>query len=211
MMAELTRAEKIQLLRLARQGLEAAVRGQPAPPLAAEARTPTLEAPGCSFVTLTEQGELRGCIGGLRAEEPLWRDVQRRAGQAALQDYRFIPVQPDELAQIEIEVSVLSEPAPLDYGTPAELLQRLRPKVDGVVLRQGQGRATFLPQVWEHVPEPEQFLALLCQKLGAPPDAWRRQHLQVETYQVEEFREPAADERAEAGTGLDQPAAHPKT
>jgi uncharacterized protein len=206
MTVELTRAEKVQLLHLARQGLEAAVRGQAAPPLADEGRTPALERPGCSFVTLTEEGELRGCIGGLIAEEPLWRDVQRRAGQAALHDYRFIPVQPDELPKIEIEVSVLSAPAPLDYATPADLLRRLRPHMDGVVLRQGLRRATFLPQVWENVPEPEQFLALLCQKLGVPPDAWRREHLVVETYQVEEFREP---EFEEARTGLDHPAQRP--
>jgi AmmeMemoRadiSam system protein A len=208
MAAELTRAEKLQLLRLARQGLEAAVRGQSAPPLADEGRTPALERPGCSFVTLTELGELRGCIGGLMAEEPLWRDVQRRAGQAALHDYRFIPVQPDELPNIAIEVSVLSEPVPLDYATPEELLRRLRPHVDGVVLRQRLSRATFLPQVWENVPEPEQFLGLLCQKLGVPPDAWRREHLQVEIYQVEEFREP---EFEEARTGLDHPAERPTT
>src|SRR5258708_3519918 len=165
MTAELTRAEKVQLLRLARQGLEAAVRGQAAPTLADQGRTPALQKPGCSFVTLTEQGELRGCIGGLIAEEPPWPAPQRRAGQAALHDYRFIPVTPDELPNIEIEVSVLTEPAPLEYATPEELLRRLRPHVDGVVLRQGLSRATFLPQVWENVPEPEQFLPLLRQKL----------------------------------------------
>jgi AMMECR1 domain-containing protein len=103
---------------------------------------------------------------------------------------------------------VLSEPVPLDYATPEELLQRLRPHVDGVVLRQGPGRATFLPQVWESVPEPEQFLAMLCQKLGVPPDAWHRQHLLVETYQVEEFREP---EFEEARPGLDHPTERPTT
>jgi AmmeMemoRadiSam system protein A len=208
MTAELTRVEKVMLLRLARQGLQAAVRGEAAPPLAAAARTPALERPGCSFVTLTEDGQLRGCIGGLQADEPLWRDVQRHAGQAALSDYRFIPVQPAELPQIEIEVSVLSAPAPLDYAAPDELLRQLRPHVDGVVLRQGLSRATFLPQVWESVPEPEQFLAMLCEKLGLPPDAWRRQHLAVETYQVEEFREP---EFAEARTGQDAPPERPTT
>jgi len=189
MSGPLTSAEKQTLLRLARQGLEAAARKQTAPAPAAETLTPALERPGCSFVTLTEQGELRGCIGGLLAEEPLWRDVQHHAGQAALHDYRFIPVQPDELALIEIEVSVLTEPAPLDYASADDLLRRLRPGVDGVVLRQGGQRATFLPQVWESVPEPEQFLSLLCEKLGAAPNVWRRAHLEVETYQVTEFHE----------------------
>ena len=189
MSAPLTRAEKQILLRLARQGLEAAVRRIPAPEPPHGARTPALERLGCSFVTLTEDGELRGCIGGLVAEEPLWQDVQHRAGQAALDDYRFIPVQVDELPKIQIEVSVLTEPAPLAYATPDDLPRLLRPHVDGVVLRQGGHRATFLPQVWQNVASPEEFLSLLCEKMGAAPDAWRRAHLEVETYQVDEFHE----------------------
>jgi AmmeMemoRadiSam system protein A len=205
MAGELSRDEKIQLLRVARQGLEAAVRGQEPPPLEPASRTPALERVACSFVTLTELGELRGCIGGLVAEEPLWRDVQRRARQAALRDYRFVPVQPEELPIIEIEVSVLTEPVPLAYDSPNDLLGKLRPHVDGVVLRQGMNRATFLPQVWETVPEPDQFLSMLCQKLGVPPDAWRRAHLQVEIYQVEEFSEP----EFKAPPGIEHPAERP--
>ena len=203
--ASLTHAEKKLLLRLARQGMEAAVRRQAAPALAAEALTPALERLGCSFVTLTEEGELRGCIGGLTAEETLWRDVQQRAGQAALHDYRFIPVQPDELPKIEIEVSVLSEPAPLAYATADDLPRLLRPHVDGVVLRHGRQRATFLPQVWQNVSDPEEFLSLLCDKLGAAPDAWRRAHLDVETYQVDEFHES----EFEAPSRIEHPAARP--
>ena len=205
MASELSRDEKMQLLRLARLGLKAAVLGQEPPPFEPDRRTPALDQLACSFVTLTELGELRGCIGGLVAEVPLWLDVQRRAGQAGLRDYRFVPVQPDELPNIEIEVSVLSEPAPLTYDTPDDLLRKLRPHVDGVVLRQGMHRATFLPQVWETVPEPEQFLSMLCQKLGAPPDAWRRGHLEVEIYQVAEFSEPDF----KAPPALDDAAARP--
>jgi AmmeMemoRadiSam system protein A len=189
MATELSRDEKLRLLRLARQSLEAAVNGQEPPVLEAAGRTPALEGPGCSFVTLTELGELRGCIGGLVAEQPLWLDVQQRAAQAALRDYRFVPVQPDELPDIDIEVSVLTPSQPLAYESPEDLVRKLRP-VDGVVLRKGMNRATFLPQVWQTVPDPEQFLSMLCQKLGAQPDAWRRAHLEVETYQVEEFSEP---------------------
>jgi AmmeMemoRadiSam system protein A len=207
MAEELARDEKVLLLRLARQGLEAAVRGQAAPPLEPERRTPALERLACSFVTLTELGELRGCIGGLLAEEPLWRDVQRRAGQAALDDYRFRPVQAEELADIEIEVSVLTEPVPLAYDSSEDLLRRLRPLVDGVVLRQGLHRATFLPQVWETVPQPERFLSLLCQKLGAAPETWRHAHLQVETYQVTEFRES----KFKAQPGVDHTTERPTT
>jgi uncharacterized protein len=205
MSAPLARAEKLVLLRLARQGLEAAVRRKAAPELAREACTPALERLGCSFVTLTEEGELRGCIGGLAAEEPLWRDVQHRAGQAALDDYRFIPVQADELPKIEIEVSVLTEPVPLAYATPDDLPRLLRPHVDGVVLRHGGHRATFLPQVWQNVSDPEEFLSLLCEKMGAARDAWRRAHLEVETYQVDEFHES----EFEPPGSLEHPSARP--
>lgn len=203
MAGELSRDDKRRLLQVARQGLQAAVNGQLAPELEAAWRTPALERSGSSFVTLTEHGELRGCIGGLVAEQPLWRDVQQRAGQAALRDYRFVPVQPVELPDIEIEVSVLTPTEALDYDSPDDLLRRLRPHVDGVVLRQGMNRATFLPQVWNTVPEPAEFLSMLCQKLGARPDAWRQSHLDVEIYQVEEFRE--SEFRAEPN--LDEPAA----
>jgi AmmeMemoRadiSam system protein A len=202
----LTHDEKSLLLRLARQGLEAAVSNRRPPELEPAQRTPGLERPGCSFVTLHELGELRGCIGGLVAQQSLWRDVQQRAGQAALNDYRFIPVQAGELPAITIEVSVLSTPQPLDYTTPADLLRKLRPGVDGVVLRQGNQRATFLPQVWHTVPDPARFLAMLCEKLGAAPDTWRREHLAVETYQVEEFSEPEFDRSSK----LDPPTERPE-
>ncbi len=202
---ELSQAEKQLLLQVARQSMDAAVKGAPPPDVAVDRRTAALERPGCSFVTLTELGELRGCIGGLVASQPLWRDVRQRAVQAALRDYRFRPVEPEELPAIEIEVSVLTPTQPLEYDTPDDLLGRLRPHVDGVVLLDGLNRATFLPQVWNTVPDPELFLSMLCQKLGVRPDTWRHEHLDVETYQVEEFRE--ADFRAEPN--LDEPAARP--
>jgi AmmeMemoRadiSam system protein A len=202
MAGELSRDEKTLLLRLARQGLRTAVSGEPLPAPPAGQLTPAVERLGCCFVTLTEQGELRGCIGGLTAVQPLWLDVMQRAGHAALRDYRFNPVQPDELPSIDIEVSVLTPPQPLAYDTPDDLQSKLRPNVDGVVLRHGLQRATFLPQVWHTVGDPALFLSLLCEKLGDKPDAWRRAHLEVEVYQVEEFSEP--EFRAELG--LDQPA-----
>src|SRR5207253_2069256 len=108
-----------------------------------------------SFVTLMRAGQLRGCIGGLTPQEPLWADVCRHAAAAGLDDYRFAPVTPAEVPLIEIEISVLTPPHALVYATPGELLSKLRPEVDGVVLMDGHRRATFLPQVWEHVPEPE--------------------------------------------------------
>lgn len=191
-MDRLTVEEKRILLRLARQALEDGVRGRPLPPLDLQALTPTLRAPGASFVTLTRHGELRGCIGTLQAYRPLAEDVRRHAVAAALEDYRFPPVQPEELAEIAIEISRLTAPEAVEYDAPEDLLRLLRPGVDGVVLRYGSRRATFLPQVWEKLPDPEMFLSQLCLKMGAPPDLWRRERLTVERYQVEEFHEGEA-------------------
>ncbi len=185
----LTEEEKRYLLKLARQSLEAGVRGQPLPALDPAALTPRLRAPGASFVTLTKHGALRGCIGALEPYQSLAEDVREHAVAAALEDYRFPPVRPEELGEIHIEVSRLTLPVPLDYRDPDDLLAKLRPGVDGVILRDGWRRATFLPQVWEKIPDKAEFLDNLCYKMGASPDTWRRKHLDVLTYQVEEFHE----------------------
>lgn len=185
----LTPEEKQTLLRLARQALELGVRGEKLPPLDWDSLSPTLRADGASFVTLTARGDLRGCIGALEAYQPLAADVREHAIAAALEDYRFRPVQVAELGGISIEVSRLTAPVPLEYSNPEDLIKKLRPGVDGVVLRDAGRRATFLPQVWEKLPDAEDFLANLCHKMGASPDLWRRKHLEVLTYQVEEFHE----------------------
>ena len=197
MSEKLTQEEKQLLLKLARQALESGVRGQPPPPLDQSALTAVLRAEGASFVTLTERGELRGCIGALEPSQSLAEDVREHAIAAALQDYRFPPVEEHELPQIEIEVSRLTLPQPLEYTTADDLLDKLRPgpstgsgqAVDGVILQDGFRRATFLPQVWEKVADKEEFLSHLCLKMGAAPDLWRRKHLEVLVYQVEEFHE----------------------
>jgi AmmeMemoRadiSam system protein A len=186
---KLTSEEKQTLLRLARQALEAGVGGVPLPTLDSSALTPNLRAEGASFVTLTVHGDLRGCIGALEPYQPLAEDVREHAVAAALEDYRFPSVQENELAKIEIEVSRLTIPVPLEYSDPDDLLAKLRPGVDGVILRDGFRRATFLPQVWEKIPDKATFLANLCYKMGAAPDTWKRKHLEVLIYQVEEFHE----------------------
>ncbi len=185
----LTSEERTILLHLARQAIESVTRRQPLPPLDLSSLPPCLAEPGAVFVTLTRHGELRGCIGALEAYQPLAEDVREHAIAAATEDYRFSPVQAEDLPDIEIEISRLTPSRPLEYSQPEELPQRLRPHVDGVVLRDGWRRATFLPQVWEKIPDPEEFLANLCYKMGASPDLWRRKKLQVLTYQVEEFHE----------------------
>lgn len=186
---QLTTEEKQILLRLARQALELGVRGEELLPLNPESLSPCLREEGASFVTLTERGALRGCIGALEPYQPLAEDVREHALAAALNDYRFPPVQPAELGEIQIEVSRLTLPVPLDYTSPEELVSKLHPGVDGVILRDGSRRATFLPQVWEKIPKTEDFLDNLCYKMGVPVDLWRRKHLEVLIYQVEEFHE----------------------
>jgi hypothetical protein len=185
----LTDQERKQLLKIARQALSQAVQGHPVSPLDLKNLPARLQERAASFVTLTRAGMLRGCIGALEPYLPLAADVQEHAVAAGLQDYRFPPVQPGELDQIQIEISRLTLAQPLDYSGPVDLLDKLRPGIDGLILIDGFHRATYLPQVWEKLPDKTAFLSSLCQKMGAPPDLWRRKKLQVLVYQVEEFHE----------------------
>ena len=142
-----------------------------------------------TFVTLKIQGQLRGCIGNLTSTETVLDGVKRNALNAAFQDPRFPSLSAADLDRTEIEVSILTEPLPLEYRDSRDLVQNLRVNVDGVIIRKGQTSATFLPQVWEQLPLPEEFLAHLCIKAGLPPDAWKRSELEVLTYQVQCFEE----------------------
>lgn len=189
MQDELTLEERTTLLRLARQALELGVRGENVPAVDKSTLTAKLREDGASFVTLTVRGELRGCIGALEPYQSLVDDVREHAVAAALDDPRFPAVSERELNGIQIEVSRLTRPVLLDYKDVSDLLSKLRPHVDGVILRDSIHRATFLPQVWEKIPNPADFLSNLCYKMGLPPDAWRTRHLDVFTYQAEEFHE----------------------
>jgi uncharacterized protein len=186
---QLTDAEKGMLLRLAREALEKGVRHADLFPLDLSTLTPALRANGASFVTLTIRGQLRGCIGALEPYQPLAEDVREHAIAAALDDYRFPKVQPAELPKIHLEISRLTQPGSLHYSDSDDLLAKLHPGLDGVILRDGFRRATFLPQVWEQLPDKEEFLDHLCAKMGAAPAIWRTKHVAVEIYQVEEFHE----------------------
>jgi AmmeMemoRadiSam system protein A len=125
-----------------------------------------------TFVTLKKNGELRGCIGSLDAERPLLVDLKSNATAAAFRDPRFPPVTSSELDEIRIEVSLLSPLSPIDFESDDDAATRLRPFEDGVVLEYGRARATFLPQVWEDLSDPAQFLAELKRKAGLPPSFW---------------------------------------
>lgn len=149
---------------------------------------PWLFEPGAVFVTLKRHGVLRGCVGSLHGDRPLIEDVRRNAVAAATRDPRFPPVEPEELDEVEIEVSQLSEPEPMRFADEADALAQLEPGVDGVVLRRGTKRATFLPQVWESLPEPEAFLAQLKRKAGLATDFWDEE-VRLERYRVRKWSE----------------------
>ncbi|MGC8528862.1 MAG: AmmeMemoRadiSam system protein B [Leptospirillia bacterium] len=131
-----------------------------------------LWAPGATFVTIKERGALRGCIGSLEARRPLIDDLRANARGAAFEDPRFPPVGVDELPILRFEVSLLSHPEPMPVKTEEDLLARLRPGIDGLVLARGRHRGTFLPQVWEELPDPRDFVRHLKVKAGFSPVGW---------------------------------------
>ena len=146
----------------------------------------TLRVPRATFVTLDIGGQLRGCIGALAAYQPLVQDVAAHAYAAAFEDPRFPELRADELPKLDLHISVLSPPEPLRFGSEAELLAQLRPGVDGLILQFRHYRSTFLPSVWEQLPDPYIFLAQLKQKAGLPLDFWSPE-LQAERYTADYF------------------------
>ncbi|MHB1008300.1 MAG: AmmeMemoRadiSam system protein A [Propionibacteriaceae bacterium] len=147
-----------------------------------------LDAQGASFVTLTQSGKLRGCIGSLVAHRPLRDDVAVNAVNAALHDPRFPPLPAAELPDTHIEVSVLSTPEPYPCTDRADAASRLRPGIDGVILEFGTHRSTFLPQVWNSLSDPDSFLEHLVRKAGLP-SGWWDDRVRLSRYTVEAFEE----------------------
>ena len=142
-----------------------------------------------TFVTLTLNGALRGCIGHILPQESLIEGVRINAINAAFRDPRFRPLGQNEFEKIKVEVSILTEPKPLPYTDANDLLAKLRPGTDGVIIRKGYHQATFLPQVWEQLPNKKDFLSHLCLKAGLDRDAWAHEKLEVHAYQVQAFEE----------------------
>jgi AmmeMemoRadiSam system protein A len=184
-----TPAHRKTLLTLARQSLGDSVRSGKAPEVDLAKYDAKLAGPRACFVTLTKKGDLRGCIGHIFPREPLVKAVVHNAAAAALEDPRFPPVGAQELGEIDIEVSILTLPEHLESKSPEDLLAKLRPKIDGVVLRVGRRQATYLPQVWEQLPEKESFLSHLAEKAGLNAADWKRPEAEVLVYQVEAFHE----------------------
>ncbi|MDX8403534.1 MAG: AmmeMemoRadiSam system protein A [Mariprofundaceae bacterium] len=149
---------------------------------------PWLNDAAATFVTLKTNGELRGCIGSLKARHSLIDDLQNNAIRAAFHDPRFPPLSIDELEEIQIEVSILTEPEPIMFSNAGDALSQLNPGVDGIIFEYGNHQSTFLPQVWEQLLTPELFMAHLKQKAGLTPSFWSDEVL-LYRYRVEKFSE----------------------
>ncbi len=174
------------LLRIAREAVVEAL-GGPAP--MRPAGPAWLFEPGACFVTLHRGGVLHGCIGSLVPHRPLYDDVRANAVAAALDDPRATPLSLAGSEELEVEVSLLSALEPFPVADERDAVARLRPNVDGVVLRWGSRRGTLLPQVWESIPDPREFLAMVKLKAGLPAHFWASD-VQLERYTVEKFCEP---------------------
>lgn len=184
-----SKEERKQLITLVRQTLQDKLAHKSGPePDISSLPARFQEAKGC-FVTLTENGLLRGCIGHILPQEALYKAIRDNAENAAFRDPRFLPVKPDELDKIEIEISVLTVPEALPFTSPEDLMAKLHPHVDGVVLQINGHNATYLPQVWDQIPDKEEFLNNLAQKAGCAPGDWRNPGTQVFIYHVEAFKE----------------------
>jgi uncharacterized protein len=157
-------------------------------PHIADESAPWLAEHGACFVTLTQSGELRGCIGSLQAHRPLLSDVKSNAVSAALRDPRFTPLSTEELDITEIEISLLSPSQEMQVRDEADALAQMRPHVDGVIFEYGHYRSTFLPQVWESLARPRDFLAMLRRKAGLPDDFWA-EGVKLSRYSVTKWRE----------------------
>jgi hypothetical protein len=149
---------------------------------------PELSHPAATFVTLTQGGQLRGCVGSLEAYRPLASDVAENALSAAFRDTRFPALERDELARTRVEVSLLEASEAINFSDEADAIARLRPGVDGLILTHGSRRATFLPQVWESLPEPRRFMAQLKLKAGLATDFWDGE-IKLARYGVQKWKE----------------------
>jgi MEMO1 family protein len=169
--------------------------GQPPQIHANRTLPPLLTAPGAAFVTLHRRGQLRGCIGSAVASRPLIVDVVQHAFNAAFRDWRFPRLELQELKGLALSVSVLTPPVPIRFTDEADLLAQLRPGVDGLIIEDAGQRSLFLPSVWEEVPNPRQFLALLKLKAGLPAEHFSPR------FAAQRFRSIEVKGEMDAGTG----------
>lgn len=178
--------DQIFLLRTARETLKAAFTDRKFQPVNSQK---SLQIKAATFVTLTKNGQLRGCIGALKIFEPILDNIIRNTLSAAFNDDRFPPLEENELNEVKIEISILSPASIIKYGNADNLLENITDSVDGIIIEYKNQSATFLPQVWEEIKNKADFLSALCQKAGLPEDCWQSAKLKVSKYQVEKFSE----------------------
>ena len=187
-MTRLTDDDKKSLLALARSVIASKIRGGETAALPETPSPPLCQLRGC-FVSLHKKKALRGCIGIIEPVAALIDGIRDNAVNAAFRDPRFPPLEEQELGDVEIEISVLTQPEPLEFSGHQDLLSRLKPGVHGVILSKAGRRATFLPQVWAQLPQKERFLESLCLKAGMKKDCWKDQVVEVQVYEVDCFSE----------------------
>ncbi|HOK17193.1 MAG TPA: AmmeMemoRadiSam system protein A [Candidatus Paceibacterota bacterium] len=187
----MTKEEKQYLLEISRRTLEKYLKEKSILVLEEDNfKFPLLKEKRGVFVTLTKNGELRGCIGNLTADKPVYQAIIENSLASALFDPRFPPLDKDELQDITIEISILSELKPLpSYNDVNELIKYLEKKKPGLVIKKGLNEATFLPQVWEELKTPEEFLSQLCLKAGLEPYVWKNLDITMFEYKVEKAKE----------------------
>lgn len=187
-----TNREKEYLTNLARQTLYWFLKDSSIPEPSEASLTKNLLQKTSCFVTLyKKESGLRGCMGLFERDRPLWQNVIDRTIAAATGDPRFKKVTYDELESIKLEISVLTEPKQLQFNSPEDLLTKLQPNTDGVIIITKYGSSTYLPQVWEQIPDKADFLSHLCAKHNAPPNIWRTDYKNIEilTYRAIVFGE----------------------
>jgi len=182
-MTALTEIDKRFLVRLARSVIEMALDAGQKEATPGDVSTTILQKGGF-FVTLHKRGALRGCIGTIEPEQSLINGVEENALNAAFRDPRFAPLKRKELPDVDLEVSILTVPKKLVFDDPQDLKRRLKPGIHGVILSMGWRRSTFLPQVWDQLPDTELFLKHLCEKAGMQADCWQDPETSVEVYKA---------------------------
>jgi len=186
---QLSKNEQEFLLKLARETLEKHLKDGKKPKIDDSKLSPALKKVQGCFTTLSKNGSLRGCIGHIMPQQELYKCVMDNAISAAIEDHRFHHVTYSELKDLKIEISVLTPPKELRFTTPDELKEKLRPMIDGVVLKDRFKKSTYLPQVWEQLTDKEEFLSSLCEKGGMQSDCWKKPTIKVQTYQAFVFSE----------------------
>lgn len=179
-----TKEEHKLLLKLAKDSIIYGLKHNKIMPIDLQQYPQSFQAQAACFVTLKINGELKGCIGSLLAHQPLAQDIVHNSYAAAFEDPRFMPLSEEELPLLDIHISILSKPEPMQFISEQDLIRQLRPNVDGLILSDGGCRGTFLPSVWEELTEPSVFLFHLKLKAGLHGNYWSKT-IKVERYTVE--------------------------